>query len=50
MFFFKGVAIKIPILVSWRTTPVCFCLSSDLQFEIQKRRCYLKIVAMDFAL
>ena len=34
--------------MSWRTTPVSLCQSNDLQLEIQKRRCYLKNVALDF--
>ena len=35
--------------MSWRTTPVSLCSSNDLQYEIQKRHCYLKNVALDFA-
>ena len=45
---FIGAAIKIAVLVSWRTTPVSLCQSNNLQLEIQKRRCYLKNVALDF--
>ena len=33
---------------NWHTTPVSLCYSNDLQLEIQKRRCYLKNVALDF--
>ena len=34
--------------MSWRTTPVSLPQSNDLQLEIQKRRFYLKNVALDF--
>ena len=43
--FFIGVAIKIAVLMSWRTTPVYLCKSNDLQLEIQKRyACYLTFI------
>ena len=34
--------------MSWHTTPVSLCQSNDLQLEVQKKRCYLKNVALDF--
>ena len=47
---FIGIAIKVAVLVSWRTTPVFLCWSDDLQLQIQKRCCYLKNVSLDFVL
>ena len=44
------VAIKIPVLVRWLTTPVSLCQSNDMQLEIQKSCFYLKAVALDFVL
>ena len=46
--FFNAVAMKIAVLVSWRTIPVSPCLSTDLKLQIQKRCSYLKNVALDF--
>ena len=34
--------------MSWRATPMSLCWSNDLQFEIQKRCCYLKNIPLDF--
>ena len=36
--------------MSWRTTLVPLWWFNDLQFEIQKRLCYLKNLALDFVL
>ena len=50
MFFFVGVAIKIALLVSWRTTPGCPCSNLMIRSLKFKKDVYLKNVALDFVL